>query len=168
MGKESLYPEQYHLKKDFCCKNYTGLCCCYKRKDKAKHDQKCRNLKACKMIIQEKLDLGNFLHDAMDFHAVRQLMIKSRHKILMPTLVLQLTKTKVKKGGRGYKTSFARNIHERTDQPVFTTEDAVSQLKKFDNTRTEVEKAMDEFFLSHLPEDVMQNISDAGGNELDE
>lgn len=43
------------------------------------------NLQACSMIINEKLNLGNFLHDAMDFHAVRQLMVKSRHKMLMPT-----------------------------------------------------------------------------------
>ena len=39
------------------------------------------NLKACKVIVGEKLSLENFLHDAMDFHAVRQVMVKSRHKI---------------------------------------------------------------------------------------
>jgi hypothetical protein len=114
------------------------------------------NLRACNMIISEKLSLGNFLHDAMDFHAIRQLMVKSRHKILMPTLVLALTKTKLKQGGGEYKTSFARNIHERTDQPVFTIYDAVAQLRVVDDTRMPVEKAMDDFFLSHLPADVMQ------------
>jgi hypothetical protein len=114
------------------------------------------NLRACNMIISEKLSLGNFLHDAMDFHAIRQLMVKSRHKILMPTLVLALTKTKLKQGGGEYKTSFARNIHERTDQPVFTIDDAVAQLRVVDDTRMPVEKAMDDFFLSHLPSDVMQ------------
>jgi hypothetical protein len=120
------------------------------------HQMKSENLKACNTIISEKLSLKNFLHDAMDFHAIRQLMVKSRHKILMPTLVLALTKTKLKKGGDEYKTSFARNIHERTDQPVFTIDDAVAQLKKVDDTRSQVEKAMDDFFLSHLPADVMQ------------
>ena len=108
------------------------------------------------MIISEKLNLKNYLHDAIDFHAIRQLMIKSRHKILMPTLVLGLTKTKLKKSGKEYKTSFARNIHERTDQPVFTIDDAVAQLKQVDETRSQVEKAMDDFFLSHLPADVME------------
>jgi hypothetical protein len=114
------------------------------------------NLRACNMIISEKLSLGNFLHDSMDFHAIRQLMVKSRHKILMPTLVLALTKTKLKQGGGEYKTSFARNIHERTDQPVFTIDDAVAQLRVVDDTRMPVEKAMDDFFLSHLPADVMR------------
>ena len=108
------------------------------------------------MIISEKLSLKNYLHDAIDFHAIRQLMIKSRHKILIPTLVLSLTKAKLKKGANEYKTSFARNIHERTDRPVFTIEDAVAQLKLVDDTRIPVEKAMDDFFLSHLPADVMQ------------
>jgi hypothetical protein len=70
--------------------------------------------------------------------------------------VLALTKTKLKKGGGEYKTSFARNIHERTDRPVFTIDDAVAQLRKVDDTRSQVEKAMDDFFLSHLPADVMQ------------
>jgi RNase H-fold protein (predicted Holliday junction resolvase) len=117
---------------------------------------KSANLNACNMIISEKLSLQNYLHDAIDFHAIRQLMIKSRHKILMPTLVLALTKTKHKKSGKEYKTSFARNIHERTDRPVFTIDDAVAQLKVVDDTRSQTEKAMDDFFLCHLPADVMQ------------
>ena len=108
------------------------------------------------MIISEKLSLKNYLHDATDFHAIRQLMVKSRHKILMPILVIALTKNKLKKSGNEYKTSFARNIHERTDRPVFTIDDAVAQLKTVDDSRSEVEKAMDDFFLSHLPADVMQ------------
>jgi hypothetical protein len=113
--------------------------------------------------------LKNFLHDAMDFHAIRQLMVKSRHKILMPTLVLALTKTKFKKGGGEYKTSFARNIHERTDQPVFDIDDAVKQLRVVDHKRSQVEKAMDDFFLSHLPADVMQQTqSQTDEYELDE
>jgi hypothetical protein len=114
------------------------------------------NLKACNMIISEKLSLQNYLHDAIDLHAIRQLMIRSRHKILMPTLVLALTKAKLKRGENEYKTSFARNIHERTDRPVFTIDDAVAQLRVFDDSRIPVEKAMDDFFLSHLPADVMQ------------
>jgi hypothetical protein len=79
------------------------------------------------LVIEEKLDFKNFLHDAMDFHAVRQLMVKSRHKILMPSLVLHLTKTKLNEGK--YRSNFGRNLHERTDRPVFTIEEAVGQLK---------------------------------------
>ena len=114
------------------------------------------NLRACNRLISEKMSLQNYLHDAMDFHAIRQLLVKSRHKILMPTLVLHLTKAKLKRGENEYKTSFARNIHERTDRPVFTIDDAVAQLRVVDDSRIPVEKAMDDFFLSHLPADVMQ------------
>jgi hypothetical protein len=125
------------------------------------------NLKASRLIINEKLDLKNFLHDAMDFHAVRQLMVKSRHKILMPTLVLNITKSKLKQAG-GYRSSFARNLHERTDRPVFTIEDAVGQLKINDPKRTDVEKSMDDFFMTHLPEEVVKAAGDYQNNELDE
>jgi hypothetical protein len=102
----------------------------------------------------------------MDFHAVRQLMVKSRHKILMPILMLHLTKTKLNRGE--YKSSFGRNLHERTDRPVFTIEEAVDQLKKNDPQRTDVEKAMDKFFMTHLPEQVINTEGDFKNNELDE
>ena len=129
---------------------------------------KSANLKACNMVINEKLNLKNFLHDAMDFHAVRQLMVKSRHKILMPTLVLHLTKTKLNEEGE-YRSSFARNLHERTDKPVFTVEDAVNQLRgSGEGNRTEVEKAMDDFFITHLPQDILDEGATLQGNELDE
>ena len=124
------------------------------------------NLKACRLIIDEKLNLKNYLHDAMDFHAVRQLIVKSRHKILMPTLVLHLTKTKLNRGE--YKSSFSRNLHERTDRPVFTIEEAVRQLKTNDPKRTDVERAMDEFFMTHLPEQTIKTVRDHQNNELDE
>ena len=90
----------------------------------------------------------------MDFHAVRQLMVKSRHKILMPTLVLHLTKTKLNQAA-GYRSISGRNLDEQTDEPVFTIEDAVNQLKINDPSRTDVEKSMDEFFMTHLPDQVI-------------
>jgi hypothetical protein len=124
------------------------------------------NFKACRLIIGEKLNLKNYLHDAMDFHAVRQLMVKSRHKILMPILVLQLTKTKLNQGE--YRSSFGRNLHERTDRPVFTIEEAVSQLNSHNPKRTDVEKAMDDFFMTHLPEKVIKAAGYYQNNELDE
>jgi hypothetical protein len=122
------------------------------------------NFKACRLIIGEKLNLKNYLHDAMDFHAVRQLMVKSRHKILMPILVLHLTKSKLNQGE--YRSSFGRNLYERTDRPVFTIEEAVSELKTVDPMRTDVEKAMDEFFMTHLPKQVIKTAGDYNNNEL--
>jgi hypothetical protein len=82
-------------------------------------------------------------------------MIKSRHNILMPTLVHALKKTRHKQTGAEYKTSFGRNIHERTYRPVLTIEDAVAELRVADDTRTPVEKATDDFFFRHLPDDIM-------------
>jgi hypothetical protein len=59
-------------------------------------------------------------------------------------------------------------LHERTDRPVFTIEEAVSQLKIKDPQRTDVEKGMDEFFMTHLPEQVINTAGDFKINELDE
>jgi hypothetical protein len=135
-----------------CC------CCCRCTKDELLA-KRFINLKACRLVVEEKLNMKNFLHDAMDFHAVRQLMVKSRHKILMHTLVLHLTKTKLNPVG-DYKSSFSRNLHERIDRPVFTIEDAVSQLKISDPRRSDVEKSMDEFFMTHLPEQLIRATGD--------
>lgn len=74
---------------------------------------------------------------------------------------------KLKKKG-GYKSSFARNLHERTDNPVFTIAEAVADLKRADPTRGDVEKDMDQFFLSHLPEEILQEDADGQYIELDE
>jgi hypothetical protein len=51
---------------------------------------------------------------------------------------------------------------------VFTIEEAVGQLKTNDPKRTDVEKAMDEFFMSHLPEQVIGAAKDHQINELEE
>jgi len=158
IGKEGLYPEEYHLSKNFCCLSCRTVFFCCRSKDEG-FAKKFVNQQACKTIINEKLNLKNYLHDAMDFHAVRQLMVKSRHKVLMPTLVLHLTKTKLSQGAE-YRSSFGRNLHERTDRPVFTIEDAVNQLKTHDPSRSEVEKSMDDFFMTHLPENVIQEAGD--------
>lgn len=64
-------------------------------------------------------------------------------------MILEITKSK-KKEFEGYNTSFARNIHERVDRPVFTVNDALRQLDADEHTksnRNEIEKCMDEFFL---------------------
>merc|ERR1712166_1709786 len=169
IGKEGLYPSDYHLRRGFCKLAFRKwFCCCYARLEADKDFVgKSTTLKACNMLIDEKLNLKNFLHDAMDFHAVRQLMVKSRHKILMPTLVLHLTKTKLNQGGE-YKSSFARNLHERTDRPVFTIEDAVNQVKTNDGSKTQVEIAMDDFFVSHLPQEIIEQAGDYQNHELDQ
>lgn len=99
------------------------------------------------LIFEEKMDIGNYLHDSMDFYCIRQLCMKSRHKILVPMLMIHLTKNKTMKK-KGYSGSFYRNLHERTDEPVFSIEDAVTKLKA-SNPTNEIEKSMDQFLISH-------------------
>lgn len=61
-----------------------------------------------------------------------------------------------KKELKGYKNSFYRNIHEATDRPVFTIDDAVFQLKKGVSKRNYLEQQMDEFFMQHLPRNILE------------
>ena len=81
----------------------------------------------------------------MDFIPIKNLLMKSRHKLLMPSLVLNMTRNKTKVSS-WYKTSFARNWCESVDQPVFTLEEAVKQLHDTTEERPQTEKEMDEFF----------------------
>jgi len=67
-----------------------------------------------------------------------------------------------------YKSSFVRTLHERTDAPVFTVEDAVAQMKNTTNDqRGKLERAMDEFYCKNLPQDIM-GVDGEGDLELDE
>ena len=105
------------------------------------------------------MDITNYLNDSMNFHATSHLLLKSRHKILVPFLSLHLT-AKKKKSSIQYKNIFTRNIHERTDQPVFSIEDAIIQIKRnttnsSTNDIDSIEKSMDDFFLTNLPRDII-------------
>lgn len=135
-----------------CC------CCCGIKEAKRSiphYHEKVENLCAADVIYYERIDLQNYLHDSMDLYAIRQLMMKSRHQILMPMLILHLTKTKTMSTG-AYKSSFVRTLHERTDAPVFTVEDAVAQIKNVENEpRSKIEKSMDEFYYKNLPASIM-------------
>lgn len=161
IGKAKLYPQEFHLKKNFCAITYQHLCCCFlgKLRRDPMFEKRTLNMRTCELIIEEKMNLQNYIHDSMDFHAMRQLMVKSRHKILMPMLVINLTRTKQKAHSGGYKSSFSRNIHERIDNPVFSVEDAVKELNnELDingNPKSGFELLMDEFFLMHLSSDIV-------------
>ena len=72
-------------------------------------------------------------------------------------LVLNIQRHKKSKY-HGYETSWARNIHERVDKPVFSIGEALKQINS-DNKegRNEVEQCMDDLFMNHLPEDIVKH-----------
>jgi hypothetical protein len=81
----------------------------------------------------------------MDFVPIKNLLIKSRHKLLMSSLILNITRNK-NKISRGLKTEYTRNMCERVDIPVFSLEEAVKQLHDTTEERGQIEKDMDEYF----------------------
>ena len=161
IGRSTIQPKDYHQNKNFCSLLMYYIFrkifpCCFGKKYKTKDFQtKYQNLDASLTLIHERMDLKNYINDSMNLYIMKQLMLKSRHKILIPALIIGLTKSKIKYWG-GYKTSFSRNQHERTDLPVFTIEDAIHQIKyqkEYEN-RSEIERNMDDFVLKYLPEDI--------------
>lgn len=72
----------------------------------------------------------------------------------MPLLTIELFKNK-KKEKKGYTSSFGRNLHERTDMPVFTVEDAIKQIKNQELNKSDLEWEMDEWFINNIPCDIV-------------
>ena len=157
IGKQSLYPEEYRMKGSYArllCGLTCKCCNCCLPQDDTLFEERKLMLADCITCIDEKMDIKNYLHDSMDFMAIKQLLMKSRHKILMPSLILNITKNKTKLHS-GYKTSFVRNMCERIDKPVFTLEEAVEQLHDTTEERPQTEKDMDQLFLHNLPRAIM-------------
>jgi hypothetical protein len=157
IGKQSLYPQEYRIKGSYArllCRLSCKCCACCAPKDDDFFEERKLMLSDCITCIDEKMDIKNFLHDSMDFMAIKQLLMKSRHKMLMPSLILNITRNKTKMHS-GYKTSFVRNMCERIDRPVFTLEEAVAQLHDTTEERPQTEKDMDQLFLHNLPQTIM-------------
>ena len=161
LGKSNVLPEKYDIKNDFADLAYRKKCpCCFKRSaNKDLLDKKREVYDNCNQIISEKLDLANYLNDSMNFHATSHLLLKSRHRFLVPLLTMHLT-SKSKKHDIENKSIFFKNLYKRIDQPVFSVEDAIMQIKKrlSDTSYNElntIEKCMDEFFLTNLPRDII-------------
>ena len=63
-------------------KNYYNCCKKCMKPLESEEQGKLDVLKSCRQIISERLDLANYLHDGMDFHIIRQNILKSRHRML--------------------------------------------------------------------------------------
>ena len=64
IGKESIYPERYRLRKDYYHlvkhKNYGGCFrCCMKSLD-SEEQEKLSILKSCRQVLTDRLDLANY------------------------------------------------------------------------------------------------------------
>ena len=131
LGKPNTVPDKYNIKKEFTqltCRKHCS--CCFKKSTKNPIlNDKLKVFDSCQQTIAEKMDLGNYLNDSMKFHITYHLLLKSRHVLLAPLLSLHLSVMK-KKPGTEYKNTFMKNMHERTDQPVFSVEDAINQIKR--------------------------------------
>ena len=131
-------------------------------------------------IINDRLDIKNYIQDSMDLQIIRGLLLKSRHKILMPILSIELAnaqriRDKKRKANQGkFCSSWVRNINNADDMPVFDIGSAIKQLRQGLH-KSEVEKLVDDFFLKYLPEDILkmaqfsedsEEEGDSGGSDV--
>ena len=93
--QDEYYPERYQLKKDYdrqkCC--LCNLSRCRKKKTEAEQkilEEKRITIEVCEKIIDQRLDLVNFIKDSMDFQIIRRLLLKDRHQALVPLLMISL------------------------------------------------------------------------------
>lgn len=76
--------------KKFCCKaNETNDLISLETEHNDFYE-KLKNFEACETIYADKLALATFLNDSLELQAMSQFFIKSRHKILIPLLVIHL------------------------------------------------------------------------------
>ena len=161
LGKVNMLPERYNIKKEFNHITRGKTCSCFFKKQLSdnKFINKMKVYDNCYQAVNEKMDLANYLNDSMNFHATSHLLLKSRHRLLVPLLNLHMIGQK-NKSGMVYKNSFLKNMYERVDLPVFSVEDAMSQINKNASKSTaenlsSIEKAMDVFFMTNLPRNII-------------
>lgn len=108
-------------------------------------------------ILEERLDIKNFIKDSIDVQILKGLIFKERHRMLMPMLSLELMKNKeVKKqtNRRGRRQAMCLS-QVSGDSCVFSIESAVRQLK-MGMHKSEIESLVDLFFLENLPSDLLR------------
>ena len=161
LGKTNMFPEKYNIKKEFNYIACSKVCfCCFKKRLRDKvFKNKVKIYEQCYQAANQKMDLTNYLNDSMNIQATSHLLLKSRHRLLVPLLSLQMTGQKKQSVG-DYKNTFLINMYETMDFPVFSVEDAITQIKRnaFNGTTTDlgsIEKAMDVFFLTNFSRDII-------------
>ena len=161
LNNANILPGEYNIKKEFNHITRGKVCsCCFKKQlSDSLFVNKIKVYDDCYQSFNEKMDLANYLNDSMNFHATSHLLLKSRHRLLVPLLSLHMIGKK-NKSDSVYRNTFLKNMYSRLDLPVFSVEDAVSQINKSASNNTaenlgSIEHAMDVFFMTNLPRDII-------------
>jgi hypothetical protein len=100
VANEAKYSANYQLKDSYLkFWLYSGGCCCCRDKKLTTDQgfvQKMETYDACEKLVSERLSLENFISDGMELQILRGLLLKERHKMLLPVLCINLVKKKDK------------------------------------------------------------------------
>jgi hypothetical protein len=158
---EKFLPEEYWVSGRFGGSKLRKICCCKRNYDTKELDEKREeNFRACQDVLDQALDVGNFIRDSVEMRLLKGLFIKERHRALMPMLAVSTARRSLKvaddwKAGE-WKIEGARKLKVSADeQPVqpaqpMDLDQAVGQLK-LGLHKSDYEKMVDQFFLDNLP-----------------
>ena len=177
LGDCKNYPEEYKISNNFLNleRGYTFCCCCRKEK---KTDMRIRQeevMNACKKIMDERLDIQNFLQDSMEFQIIRRLLLKKRHQILLPLMSICLAEKAIEEE-EAREQEKLKNKKENSQNANLNNSDvnhiknehgdendeegqsnaiqtAINELK-CDQHKSDLEKSLDQFFLENLPDNL--------------
>jgi hypothetical protein len=93
LGKEVIYNDGLKIKENYCrmwCL-LNDCRCCRKKSVKGESEflgQRMNILQTCGELLEERMNIKNHVQDSMDLQIIRGLVLKSRHRLLLPLLVM--------------------------------------------------------------------------------
>ena len=98
VANEDKYAPNYQLKSNYLKFWLYSIPCCCCRDKKVTTDpefvQKMETYEACEKLLSTRLSIENFINDGMELEILRGLLLKERHKMLLPVLCINLIKKK--------------------------------------------------------------------------
>ena len=163
MGDDKNWPKNYKFREDYnkikCIGNLK--CCC--KKNYSKFHEKKMNVDACDKILEERLDIVNYIKDSMEFQIIKRLLQKARHQIQIPQLSVSLARNnledkKIELSGNKQDTKPTQENQQSEIEVQGTIEDnqnikmAYRQLSQ-NLHENKIEKVVDSFFLDNQVDD---------------
>jgi len=155
---EDMYTDEYKFSGHFASMYWRSMCCSKRTKFKnAQEEKREQNFRACNDIMNQAMDIENYMRDSIELQLLKGLFIKERHRILMPILAMSTAKRKLElkdkliADGKKVNQVGADNIYDLSGKvEKISVDEAVGQLK-MGLHKSDYEKMVDHFFLENLP-----------------
>jgi hypothetical protein len=89
-----LNTQNYSFKKKIWYNWFCGLCCLKKILMGRDSSQQYENFQSCNDIIEDRLSIENYIQDSMELQIIKSVLLKQRHKTLIPLVRFNLANQK--------------------------------------------------------------------------